>query len=114
MSKYCPMCDEYTNCTDNCKFCLEENENAWNEAVDLGGVHTVEPKHIPVTTEFGDPPPYDDEKGADALWDKAAEIAVKIGLRFKLKYPEKFHIFEPVYAEDFGQEIIYNILKGDM
>ena len=24
MSKYCPMCDEVTNCTDNCKYCLEE------------------------------------------------------------------------------------------
>ena len=24
MSKYCPMCDEITNCTENCKYCLEE------------------------------------------------------------------------------------------
>lgn len=24
MSKYCPMCNEYTNCTENCKYCLEE------------------------------------------------------------------------------------------
>ena len=24
MSKYCPMCDQVTNCTDNCKYCLEE------------------------------------------------------------------------------------------
>lgn len=24
MSKYCPMCDQVTNCTDNCKSCLEE------------------------------------------------------------------------------------------
>lgn len=36
MSKYCPICNEYTNCTDDCKMCLEEeNENAWNEAVDF-------------------------------------------------------------------------------
>lgn len=42
MAKYCPMCDAVTNCTDNCKLCLEEeNENAWNEAVDFGGVHTI-------------------------------------------------------------------------
>jgi hypothetical protein len=26
MSKYCPMCDAITNCTDNCKECLEELE----------------------------------------------------------------------------------------
>lgn len=25
MSKYCPMCNQVTNCTDNCKNCLEEN-----------------------------------------------------------------------------------------
>lgn len=24
MSKYCPMCDAVTNCTDNCKACFEE------------------------------------------------------------------------------------------
>ena len=24
MSKYCPICEEYTNCTENCKQCLEE------------------------------------------------------------------------------------------
>ena len=24
MSKFCPMCNEVTNCTDNCKYCLEE------------------------------------------------------------------------------------------
>ena len=22
MSKYCPMCDEYTNCTENCTHCV--------------------------------------------------------------------------------------------
>lgn len=28
MSQYCPLCDEYTNCTENCKQCLkEESEN---------------------------------------------------------------------------------------
>lgn len=26
MAKYCPMCDQVTNCTDNCKYCLEEAE----------------------------------------------------------------------------------------
>jgi hypothetical protein len=27
MSKFCPMCGQVTNCTDNCKSCLEELEN---------------------------------------------------------------------------------------
>ena len=31
MSKYCPMCDAVTNCTDNCKYCLEELENERRE-----------------------------------------------------------------------------------
>ena len=26
MSKFCPMCNQVTNCTDNCKYCLEEEE----------------------------------------------------------------------------------------
>ena len=32
MSKYCPMCNQVTNCTDNCKECLEELENEKKEA----------------------------------------------------------------------------------
>ena len=24
MAKYCPMCGQITNCTENCKDCLEE------------------------------------------------------------------------------------------
>jgi hypothetical protein len=31
MSKFCPMCNEITNCTDNCKHCLEELENEKKE-----------------------------------------------------------------------------------
>ena len=26
MAKYCPMCDQVTNCTDNCTECLREAE----------------------------------------------------------------------------------------
>lgn len=26
MSKFCPMCNQVTNCTENCKDCLEELE----------------------------------------------------------------------------------------
>ena len=25
MSKFCPMCNEVTNCTENCKSCMEED-----------------------------------------------------------------------------------------
>lgn len=53
----------------------------------------------------------EDEKYSNGLWDKAAEIATNIGLEFKRLYPSKFPNDEPVYAEDFGQEIIYNLLK---
>lgn len=53
----------------------------------------------------------DDEKDSEGYWDKAAEIATEIGLNFKSRYPNKFDEGEPIYAEDFGQEIIYNAIK---
>lgn len=31
MSKFCPMCNQVTNCTDNCKSCLVELENEKKE-----------------------------------------------------------------------------------
>jgi hypothetical protein len=31
MSKFCPLCNAVTNCTDNCKSCLEELENEKKE-----------------------------------------------------------------------------------
>ena len=31
MSKFCPMCNEVTNCTENCKYCLEEEAKAEQE-----------------------------------------------------------------------------------
>ena len=31
MSKYCPMCDAVTNCTENCKYCLDELEKEQKE-----------------------------------------------------------------------------------
>jgi hypothetical protein len=27
MAKYCPMCKSYTNCTDNCISCMEEEHD---------------------------------------------------------------------------------------
>lgn len=27
MAKYCPMCDQITNCTDNCRYCIEEDDD---------------------------------------------------------------------------------------
>jgi len=56
----------------------------------------------------------EDEKGTGGLWDKAGEIAVQIGLEFKKSNPNLIPDGEPVYAEDFGQEIIYYALKEVM
>lgn len=53
----------------------------------------------------------DDEKGSGGFWDEAAEIAINIGLEFKERYPDKFGKGEPACPEDFGQEIIYNLLR---
>ncbi len=37
MAKYCPMCNEVTNCTENCKYCLEEEtkENKQNVQMEI-------------------------------------------------------------------------------
>ena len=37
MSKYCPMCNQITNCTDNCNSCLEEDEKE-REATHQNGI----------------------------------------------------------------------------
>lgn len=34
MPKYCPMCDQITNCTDNCKSCLEEEKKERKQSND--------------------------------------------------------------------------------
>lgn len=34
MKKYCPMCKAYTNCTDNCISCMEEERNHEERARD--------------------------------------------------------------------------------
>ncbi len=53
----------------------------------------------------------EDEKGAGGLWDKAGEIALKIGLDIKEECPEVLdNPDEPICAEDFGQEYIYGRL----
>ena len=31
MAQFCPMCGQVTNCTENCKYCLEEAENEEEE-----------------------------------------------------------------------------------
>lgn len=51
---------------------------------------------------------YDDEKGTNGLWDKAGNIATQVGL-FLQDNPVSTN--ETVYAEDYGQEIIYDLLK---
>ena len=37
MAKFCPMCGEVTNCTENCKYCLEQEAK---EREDENGQHT--------------------------------------------------------------------------
>ena len=31
MAQFCPMCGQVTNCTENCKYCIEEEENEEEE-----------------------------------------------------------------------------------
>ena len=31
MAQFCPMCGQVTNCTENCKYCLEETEKEEEE-----------------------------------------------------------------------------------
>lgn len=49
---------------------------------------------------------FDDEKGSNGLWDMAAEIATDIGLHIKDNPPRD----DVVYADEWGQEVIYNKL----
>lgn len=35
MSKFCPLCNTVTNCTDNCKSCLEEEAKASEEIMNI-------------------------------------------------------------------------------
>lgn len=46
----------------------------------------------------------EDEKGAVGLWDYASEIAKQIAFSRNEE--------GPIYAEEWGQEIIYNALKS--
>ena len=34
MAKYCPMCNTYTNCTDNCTSCMAEEMKERVEALE--------------------------------------------------------------------------------
>lgn len=95
--RICPLDNSKTTCTEHCKYCLEELEEREKPESIIFKIINKE-----------------DEKGSDGLWDKAAEIAVRIGLDYKLHHPDKFVGDEPIYAEDFGQEIIYNLLKGEL
>lgn len=58
-------------------------------------------------------PDGEDEKGAGGLWDLAADVAIEIGSWMRNERPELLDDAEkdgPVYAEDFGQELIYKVL----
>ena len=51
----------------------------------------------------------DDEKVAFALWDFAGEIALAVGLSRK-EQDGTIDDGNPVYANEWGQEAIYNLL----
>ena len=40
MSKFCPMCNQITNCTDNCKNCLEETKNETKEKEENANINS--------------------------------------------------------------------------
>lgn len=52
-----------------------------------------------------------DEKDAGGLWDLAAYIAFIAGSEARKSYLLKDNK-APIYAEDFGQEAIYNCLRS--
>lgn len=51
----------------------------------------------------------DDEKGAGGIWDLAGEVAVNIGL--EAQRCNFIPSNETVYAEDFGQDEIYKLIR---
>ena len=50
-----------------------------------------------------------DEKGANGIWDLSGDVALQIGLELKAinLLPNNYIVF----GEDFGQEIIYNVIQ---
>lgn len=53
-----------------------------------------------------------DESGAFGVWDLAGEIGVDIGLEAKAQ--SLVQDDEVIYGNEFGQDIIYNVIKGIM
>ena len=51
-----------------------------------------------------------DEHGANGLWDLAGHIALSVG--YELRAQGILPTNAPVYAEELGQETIYNILRS--
>jgi len=53
--------------------------------------------------------PDSDEKGANGIWDLAGDVGLLIGLNLKATeiLPKDFIVF----GNDFGQELIYNVLQ---
>lgn len=45
MSKFCPMCNEVTNCTENCKHCFEEE--AKEEEIKCQNTQNLKPNTKP-------------------------------------------------------------------
>ena len=65
MSKYCPMCDDYTNCTDCCDACFEEErKNKMNELIDR--IHAEEKEYLEFVAKL--PPEEIIRKSYEICW----------------------------------------------
>ena len=49
MSKFCPLCNKVTNCTDNCNSCLEENNPKITISKSVHGTADVVVYNLPST-----------------------------------------------------------------
>lgn len=53
MSKFCPLCNEVTNCTDNCNRCMEEEAQRHESSKPIHPCDT-EPFECPFNAQYGD------------------------------------------------------------
>ena len=65
MSKYCPICDDYTNCTDCCDACIEEERKfKMNELIDR--IHAEEKEYLDFVAKL--PPEAIIRKAYEICW----------------------------------------------
>lgn len=101
MSKFCPMCDAVTNCTDNCKSCLEEEQKM--NTITIGSNHYGE-KHYRVSLGTGlawvqlfEVYAYNENEAVDIVADYCEENELK-GL-----YADYYDIYDLCEDETVGE-----------